>query len=201
MSAAHDYRSALLRVARWPLHLVRGNPVAGRLLNQLRNDLGGLEFVAMAPGAGEFRCAADGLVFQVQEHLDARLLLQIVSVDFILQVPNVDGCLGQILVRHTGLVRRSGVAYLPASGAADSCEPLIVRLQADDRLRAALMPLDFTHCRIQAGKSCLELRLRHFAGSEVVGQLPRFRRYVPLHATQRDAVLATFRAFKTLNPE
>jgi hypothetical protein len=201
VSAAHDYRSALLRVARWPLHLVRGNHVAGRLIHQLRNDLGGLEFAALAHGAGEFRCVADGLVFQVQEHLDARLLLQIVSVDFILRVPNADGCVGQILVRHTGPVRRSGVAYLPAPRTADSCEPLMVRLQADERLRAALMPLDFTHCRINASKSCLELRLRHFAASEVVGQLPRFRRYVPLHAAQRDALLATFRAFKTLNPD
>ena len=201
MSAAHDYRGALQRVARWPLHLLRGSHVAGRLLPQLSNDLAGLEFVALAPGAGEFRCAADGLVFQVQEHLDARLLLQIVSVDFTLQVPNVDGCLGQILVRHTGHLRRSGVAYLPAPRTADSCKPLIVRLQADESLRAALMPLDFTQCRINAGKTSLELRLRHFAASEVVGQLPRFRRYVPLHAAQRDALLATFRAFKMLNPD
>lgn len=198
MSAAHDCRSALLRVARWPTQLMRGNHTSGRLLHQLRNDLVGLEFATVQPGAGEFRCADDGLTFQVQEHLDARLLLQIVSVDFILRMPNVDGYEGQILVRHTGALRRVGLAYLPAPRSAPSCEPLRLRLQADAALRTALMPLDFTHCRIDAQKHAIELRLRHFAASEVVGQLPRFRRYVPLHAAQRDALLATFRAFRTL---
>ncbi len=117
---------------------------------------------------------------------------------FIRRVPNVGGYEGQILVRHTGTLRRDGLAYLPAPRMAATCEPLRLRLQADERLSAALMPLDFTQCRIVAQRHAMELRLRHFAASEVVGQLPRFRRYVPLHAAQRDALLATFRAFRTL---
>ena len=200
MSAAQNYRSTLMRVARWPVDLMRGSHMAGRLLHLLRADLPDLEFVATAPGAGEFQCTEDGLLFRVQEHVDARLLLQIVSVDFSVQVPNVTHYDGHIVVRHTGALRRTGLDYLPARHTADTCEALQRRLQSDDRLRAALMPLDFTQCRFSACHDFLELRLRHFAASEVVGQLPRFRRYVPLHAAQRDSLLATFRAFRNLHP-
>lgn len=194
MSAAHDYRSALLRVIQRPVP-------SGRLIQQLRANLGELEFVALEEGCGEFRCATDGLSFRVHEHLDSRFLLQILSADFSLRVPRREGCEGQILVQHTGALRRRGVAFQLAPRSPAACEPLRRRLQADDRLTAALMPLDFTHCRIIAQHDALELRLRHFAASEVVGQLPRFRRYVPLHAAQRDALLATLRAFRELKSD
>lgn len=164
----------------------------GVTLNQLRRDLAGLDCVPLAPGLARFVDADGGLGFEVQERAQAQLLMHIVVCEFRLLVPGRQGDDARLELRHTGAVRRQGVAARLKQGEAAEWEGLLAQLQSDPALLECLLPLDFKRLELQRQEGIWQVRLEHFGASEVVNRLPGFRRYIRLSAEQRAALLATF---------
>jgi hypothetical protein len=163
---------------------------AGTLLSRLHADLPGFECRRIDAAAAEFSCADRGLTFRVDEVVESHFLMHVVVAQFTFAIPTTLGGTARIRVSHTGALVRRGVEFI---GAAEN-QAVVSSLRTDATLIAALMPLDFTHCEIVRDCAGWRVRLQHFGASEVVGRVPMLRRYVPLAAAQRDALLATFAA-------
>lgn len=166
-----------------------GNYRPGTLLSRLHADLPGFECVRIDGAAAEFSSAKRGLAFRVDERVESHFLMHVVVAQFSFAIAATSGGPARIRVRHTGALARRGVEFI---GAAE--EAVLSSLRTDATLIAALMPLDFTHCEIIRDGTGWRVRLQHYGASEVVGRVPMLRRYVPLPAVQRDALLATFAA-------
>lgn len=162
----------------------------GVTLGQLRHDLAGLECEVASPTRVQF--STGDLEFEVQERAQAQLLMHIVVCEFVLRVPSQQTEATKIVLRHTGAIRRQGVAARLREGSAQAMAPLLERLHADAPLLAALLPLDFKRLELQRDAQGWQVRLEHFGASEVVNRLPGFRRYIRLTHEQRAALLATF---------
>lgn len=162
----------------------------GVTLGQLRRDLAGQECEVTSPTRVQF--SAGGLGFEVRERAQAQLLMHIVVCDFVLRVPSQQTEATTIVLRHTGAIRRQGVAARLSEGSAQAMAPLLERLQADAPLLAVLLPLDFKRLELHRDEQGWQVRLEHFGASEVVNRLPGFRRYIRLTQEQRAALLGTF---------
>ncbi|MGE7955584.1 DUF3156 family protein [Pseudomonas sp. NPDC089530] len=164
----------------------------GVTLNQLRRDLAGLDCTPLAPGLARFTWAAGGFGFEVQELPQAQFLMHLVLCEFRLRVPTRPGPVARIDLRHTGALRRQGVAACLKQGTQEQWSGLLASLPSDPQLLAALLPLDFKRLQLQRDEQGWWVRLEHFGASEVVNRLPGFRRYIRLSAEQRHALLAAF---------
>ncbi|WP_415261179.1 DUF3156 family protein [Pseudomonas chlororaphis] len=167
-------------------------------LNQLRRDLSGLDCAAQAPGLARFTWAEAGLGFEVQELPQAQFLMHLVVCEFRLRVPGSPGPQARIDIRHTGAIRRQGVAAGLKQGAQEEWAGLLQQLHSDPQLLAALLPLDFKRLQLQRDEQGWLVRLEHFGASEVVNRLPGFRRYIRLSVEQRGALLAAFKRLHSL---
>jgi hypothetical protein len=168
----------------------------GLLLAKVREDLRDLEVVGEASAALEFRTSPGEVRFTVREQLDARFLMNIVMAEFIQFVPYRVALRGSIAVTHLGPWRRTGIAFAPSRDADDELRSVSRRLMQASELHAALMPLDFTSCVVAAAQRGLEVRVQHFAACEVVGALPRWRKYIRLAGSQREFLLASLTQFQ-----
>ncbi|MGC5698946.1 DUF3156 family protein [Pseudomonas sp. NFXW11] len=164
----------------------------GVTLGQLRRDLAGLDFTPNGAAQGVFRCPQSALAFEVQERPQAQFLMHIVVCQWCMRVPVARPGSARISLRHTGAIRRQGVAARLLAGAAVPWAPLLQRLDSDPQLLARLLPLDFKHLELQRDGQGWQVRLEHFGASEVVNRLPGFRRYIRLSAEQRIALLGSF---------
>jgi len=175
---------------------------AGGLIQRLRQDFRELECAATAPGRAEFRSPDGAVQFAVAERVEPHFMLQIATAEFSCRCPRrpnaADAHGGAVVVRHRGRLRRTGIEFCATDPATDATREIERTLSNAAELNAALLPLDFTHCRVQLEPHSLELRLRHFGACEIVGQLPKFRRYVRLGAQQRDSMLKCFGAFRRI---
>lgn len=162
----------------------------GVTLGQLRRDLAGLECAVASPTRAQF--STGDLEFEVEERAQAQLLMHIVVCEFVLRVPSQQTEAAKIVLRHTGAIRRQGVAARLSEGSVQAMAPLLARLHADAPLLAALLPLDFKRLELIRDAQGWQVRLEHFGASEVVNRLPGFRRYIRLTQEQRAALLATF---------
>ncbi|WP_124339369.1 DUF3156 family protein [Pseudomonas chlororaphis] len=167
-------------------------------LNQLRRDLSGLDCAAQAPGLARFTWAEAGLGFEVEELPQAQFLMHLVVCEFRLRVPGSPGPQARIDIRHTGAIRRQGVAAGLKQGAQEEWAGLLQQLHSDPQLLAALLPLDFKRLQLQRDEQGWLVRLEHFGASEVVNRLPGFRRYIRLGVEQRGALLAAFKRLHSL---
>ncbi|AAY92484.1 DUF3156 family protein [Pseudomonas protegens] len=164
----------------------------GLTLGQLRRDLAGLDFTAQSQVQGGFHCPQNGLRFEVQERAQAQFLMHIVACEWRLPVPCDTARQARIRLRHTGAIRRQGVAARLLTGEDAEWAPLLQRLCSDQRLLEHLLPLDFKHLELRRDAQGWQVHLEHFGASEVVNRLPGFRRYIRLSAEQRVALLGSF---------
>ncbi|OBZ23021.1 hypothetical protein BS643_02365 [Pseudomonas protegens] len=164
----------------------------GLTLGQLRRDLAGLDFTAQSQVQGGFHCPQNGLRFEVQERAQAQFLMHIVACEWRLPVPCDTARQARIRLRHTGTIRRQGVAARLLTGEDAEWAPLLQRLCSDQRLLEHLLPLDFKHLELRRDAQGWQVHLEHFGASEVVNRLPGFRRYIRLSAEQRAALLGSF---------
>ena len=179
---------------------------AGGLIQRLRRDFPDLECAATAADRAEFRSACGLVQFGIQEWVESHFMLHIVAADFICRCPRAasaapDADAGTVTVRHQGRIRRTGIEYRVPGRASLAAMGLLQTLEQAAELNAALLPLDFTHCRFQLEPGYVEMRLRHFGACEIVGQLPKFRRYVRLGGKQRDLLLRCIGAFRRIIPD
>jgi hypothetical protein len=164
----------------------------GLTLGQLRRDLAGLDFTPRSQVHGGFHCPQNGLRFEVQERAQAQFLMHIVACEWRLPVPCDTARQARIRLRHTGAIRRQGVAARLLTGEDAEWAPLLQRLCSDQRLLEYLLPLDFKHLELRRDAQGWQVHLEHFGASEVVNRLPGFRRYIRLSAEQRVALLGSF---------
>lgn len=177
----------------------------GATLARLRLELGQERVGAECTPAGERMLAcrsADGLQFTVSERIDAVFLAHTVSCEFrlplALAVDAAAANVGRIVIRHTGALRREGIACQVQGPDDGSLAAIARRLQDDAALQAALLPLDFRRCELRQEDGRWQLCIEHFGASEVVTNIPPMRRYIRLIAPQRQALLHSLRACRQL---
>lgn len=161
----------------------------GATLEQARRNLGGLEFAAVAPGVGRFSTVDGGLVFELHERPEAQFLMHLVLSEFVVECPAAGDGEASFELRHSGALRRRGLVCRQRAGDPLLGQTLGARLDADEHLQRALLPLDFRRLRLQRSAGRWRLRLEHMGASEVVNRLPSFRRYIRLSREQRDHLL------------
>lgn len=164
----------------------------GVTLGQVRRDLAGLDFTQHSAARGVFRCPRSGLELVVQERAQAQFLMHIVVCEWHVQVPCEQSRQARIRLRHTGAIRRQGVAARLLAGEAGEWDSLLQRLRNDPQLLGHLLPLDFKRLELRRDDQGWQIHLEHFGASEVVNRLPGFRRYIRLSAEQRAALLGSF---------
>ncbi|NBF03089.1 DUF3156 family protein [Pseudomonas sp. Fl5BN2] len=164
----------------------------GWTLGQVRRDLQGLDFSPHSTVMGTFRCPQSGLEFTLVERPQAQFLMHIVVCEWCLRVPSDRPGQARIVLRHTGAIRRQGVAARLVAGEPAEWQPLLHSLCNDPRLLGELLPLDFKRLELRRDEQGWQVRLEHFGASEVVNRLPGFRRYIRLSVEQRAALLGSF---------
>ena len=132
------------------------------------------------------------------ERVEAHLLMHIVTCEFQLQLPAPQGGEVSLELRHTGALRRTGLACVYRKGDRARFARLRDRLLQQAALVAALMPLDFKRLHLDLAGGCWTLTLEHMGGSEVVNRMPAFRRYISLNPAQRDLLLAALKGLARL---
>ncbi|SCK16545.1 DUF3156 family protein [Vogesella sp. LIG4] len=172
----------------------------GATLARLRLELGA---ECEPAGSTALTCrSADGLAFSVCERTDAVFLAHTVSCEFrlplALAVDTLAPEVGRIVIRHTGALRRQGIACQVTGADDGSLAAIAHRLQDDAALQAALLPLDFRRCELRLEDGRWQLCIEHFGASEVVSNFPPMRRYIRLIAPQRQALLQSLRACQQL---
>lgn len=169
----------------------------GVTLAHLRRDLAGLDCEPLGPGLARF-VTADGVPFETRERTQSELLMHLVLVEFSLCVPSREEGPARLALRHTGLVRREGLAIRRVAGQGETLEALVHALESDPALKAALMPLDFKRLELERTGSTWQVRLEHMGASEVVNRMPAFRRYIRLDGPQRALLLDALQALARL---
>lgn len=169
----------------------------GVTLGHVRRNLANLSFEALEEGGrGRFSVPGKSLSFEAQERTQSELLMHLVLTDFVLQVPSLGSGALELNVRHCGALKRSGIACSSGKGEAAELARLQAALMVDERLQAALMPLDFKRLSICRQGALWRVSLEHIGASEVVNRMPSFRRYIRLSDSQRDALIAAFSALQ-----
>ncbi|MFJ4456130.1 DUF3156 family protein [Pseudomonas sp. NPDC089392] len=143
---------------------------------------------------------AQGWRAEVHERVEAHLLMHIVSCEFHLQLPALQEGEVSLEMRHTGALRRTGLACVHRKGDQVRFAHLRDRLLRHDALVAALMPLDFKRLNLACRDGQWQLVLEHMGGSEVVNRMPAFRRYIPISPQQRAYLMASLAQFSDLLP-
>ncbi|HHK3745366.1 TPA: DUF3156 family protein [Pseudomonas aeruginosa] len=137
------------------------------------------------------------LSLEVRERVQAHLFMHIVSTEFSLFVAAPGGPPASLELRHAGCLRRRGILCKVRSGS--GLEPLREALQGGDRvLLEQLMPLDFRSLRLCRDDRGWTVSLEHLGACEVVNRFPAYRRYIPLVAEQRLALLGAFAQLQRL---
>ncbi len=165
----------------------------GATLALVRRNLGGLVFEALEPGLGRFTLD-DGLQVEARERTQSELLMHLVLTEFSLQVPSCGQGVAKLELRHTGAIRRQGLACTRRAGEAAELAGVIAALEGDPALRVALMPLDFKRLRIEREEGHWRVLLEHMGASEVVNRMPAFRRYIRLDDAQQAHLLGALPA-------
>ncbi|AHI67729.1 DUF3156 family protein [Burkholderia thailandensis] len=166
----------------------------GATLARVAADLGAA--LAAAGGGDAARMALDDrIALRATERVDRQFLLHTVSVQLERTLAGPDTH-GSASIAASGWVRRGPAAATIARDADARFGSLVRALLAVPSLNAPLAALDLTYCEIAARGRRWTLRIVPFGGSEVVGRMPSFRRYVRLADTQRDALHAAFAGFE-----
>ncbi|WP_079389916.1 DUF3156 family protein [Pseudomonas aeruginosa] len=138
------------------------------------------------------------LSLEVRERVQAHLFMHIVSTEFSLFVAAPGGAAGQpgaasrrllAASRHPLQGTQRERARAVAGGLAGG---------GDRVLLEQLMPLDFRSLRLCRDDRGWTVSLEHLGACEVVNRFPAYRRYIPLVAEQRLALLGAFAQLQRL---
>lgn len=158
--------------------------VAGDLSSYRRKDLGG--------GRVRFVSTASRRSFEVGQREERRFLGRTTIATFHATHPGSD-TQGAIELRHTGRHNRTGVEARVSNG--DSAtHDLAARIESDEGLVKAILPLDFTRFELRSDESEWRSTVE-LMGATLVGiALPPIRSYVRLYPDQLEALTGTFAA-------
>lgn len=164
----------------------------GYTLDQVRRNLQATEWFLVQPTLAEFKCSGSGQLVQAQERVESHLLMHVVLTEFHLKVKaSFQGAM-RLEMRHTGAMRRTGLACLFKSGDKSLFSQAEAGLIQDPLLLDALMPLDFKRLSIECGEGQWRVVIEHMGGSEVVNRMPAFRRYIQINQEQRGCLWRAF---------
>ncbi len=137
------------------------------------------------------------LSLEVRERVQAHLFMHIVSTEFSLFVAAPGGrrpawsCVTPVVCG----VAASFARYAAGAGSSRCGRPC----RGGDRvLLEQLMPLDFRSLRLCRDDRGWTVSLEHLGACEVVNRFPAYRRYIPLVAEQRLALLGAFAQLQRL---
>jgi hypothetical protein len=155
----------------------------------IEGDLSGYRRVSRDDGRVLFLPVGDGPVFDVASRVEKRFLgrteIAVFGVDLDISFPED----GEIAMRHTGRLKRTGVTAVSVAGG-DSTGRLASVLASDGSLAVALQPLDFTRFEISLHREGCRAEFELMGASHVAIALPPIRSYVHLHPDQREAMIA-----------
>ncbi len=163
----------------------------GVTLGHLARNLGPLPMARPEPALGVLQGAGQSWRAVVRECVQAHLLMHVVTCEFQLCVPALQGGDVRLELRHSGAIRRTGVAVVYRDGDRQRFAQVREHLMNQQALLAALMPLDFKRLTLECRDGQWHLALEHMGGSEVVNRMPAFRRYIKVSAEQREHLLAS----------
>jgi hypothetical protein len=146
-----------------------------------------------SPGRGRFVPTSGGPTIEVVERVDRRFLGHTEIAQFRLAVPASGEGFGRLVLRHTGKLRRQGVAVEVATGD-QSTQALATAIGADQALVTPVMALDFTRFDIERSESEWLVTVELMGASFVSLALPPMRSYVRLHRDQRRALVDSLTA-------
>jgi hypothetical protein len=165
----------------------------GRALAELRGRLA----VTMAGASSAVLSSVDGsLNCEVRETVERHVLMHIVGLEFVLNVPAAAVPGARVRVRHTGMLFRTGIAYVASSKYGAALKAVIERLEGDEVMGKVLMGLDFRRCELVGSEEGWAVHIEPYGASEVVNRMPSFRRYIRLGREQANALVLALNAFR-----
>ncbi|MCX2684803.1 DUF3156 family protein [Pseudomonas sp. DCB_AW] len=167
----------------------------GATLGLLSRNLGQVHMQLLEPARGVIDNPALGWRAEVRECVEAHLLMHVVTCEFCLCLPALQGGGVMLEMRHAGAIRRTGLACVYRSGDKARFTQVREQLLNNAQLTAALMPLDFKRLTLECRDGHWWLTLEHMGGSEVVNRMPAFRRYIQISPPQRAHLMACLGLF------
>jgi hypothetical protein len=167
----------------------------GATLGLLSRNLGQVHMQLLEPARGVIDNPALGWRAEVRECVEAHLLMHVVTCEFRLCLPALQGGGVMLEMRHAGAIRRTGLACVYRSGDKARFAQVREQLLNNAQLTAALMPLDFKRLTLECRDGHWWLTLEHMGGSEVVNRMPAFRRYIQISPPQRAHLMACLGLF------
>ena len=167
----------------------------GVTLGHLLRNLGPLDIDSTEAGCAQLRCPAQGWQAEVRECTESHLLMHVVTCEFRLSVPALEEVSVQVELRHTGALRRNGVACVYRGGDKACFAKVRDHIGNDEALLSELMPLDFKRLTVECREGQWNVALEHMGGSEVVNRMPAFRRYIQVSPQQRVHLLGCLARF------
>lgn len=161
----------------------------GLTLGHLLRNLGPVQVEWLEPSVTVIGSADLAWRAELRECVQAHLLMHIVTCEFRLNVPAPKEGEVRLELRHTGTLRRTGIACVYRGGDESAFARVRDLVASDAALLADLMPLDFKRLSLQRRSGQWQVTMEHMGGSEVVNRMPAFRRYIQLSPGQRSHVL------------
>jgi hypothetical protein len=141
-----------------------------------------------SPGRGLFVPTSGGPTIEVVERVDRRFLGHTEIAQFRLALPASGAGSARLVLRHTGKLRRQGVAVEVAKGD-ESTRALATAIGSDQAFITPVMALDFTRFDIERSDSEWLITVELMGASFVSLALPPMRSYIRLHRDQRGALV------------
>lgn len=156
----------------------------GATLQKVMRNLGDMQFDRQSLSHVCFASKDGSFKGELKEKIEPLLFAHTVVSEFSFNASARGVAPFRIDIRHRGTIKRSGIVYTEKEGTTPLTASLIRKLQASAEVEAALMPLDFKHCRLIGDASGIRLVIEHFGGSEVVATFPSVRRYIRITPEQ-----------------
>jgi len=161
----------------------------GQTLALLAHDLPGLQAQRLTATHWQFGKEKASWQFAVHECVQRQFLLHIVTCRFVMPVVDSPSGQARVLLTHDGFWRRTRLRWKVVVGNPSALQPLLLRLNADVPLHAALMALDFQCFALIQNEKGWRVEVEPYAASEVVVRLPAMRRYIRLPYQQAQHLL------------
>jgi hypothetical protein len=134
-----------------------------------------------------------GPVLEVSERVEKRFLGHFETAQFNMRIPSPGSEQARLQVRHTGRIKRQGVAVEVLEGGTGAID-LARALDSDAEFVSSSLPLDFTRFEVAVSEEQCLATVELMGASFVSLALPPMRSYVRLHVDQRVALISSLSA-------